>query len=160
LRGWEWRYLWKQCQSEERFILGKHTYGASAVGMLADGKRVFSAGYDKFVRLWDLESRREIGTLPHSAAIIGAAASPDGRWLATASDKGTEGQPVLLWEPGHTKDRRHSHQQIHAAQSLKSRSETQRTFDLQRSQPSATSSCIHELSGTASCPGSQRIRPG
>src|SRR4029077_16156214 len=83
LRGWEWRYLWKQCQGEQRFILGEHTYGANAVGMLADGKTVFSSGNDKSVRLWDLESRRQIGTLPHSAPIGGAAASPDGRWLAT-----------------------------------------------------------------------------
>jgi hypothetical protein len=51
LRGWEWRYLWQQCQGEERSILGKHTNGATAVGMLADGKTVFSAGQDKCVRL-------------------------------------------------------------------------------------------------------------
>jgi WD40 repeat protein len=90
--------LWKQCQGEQRFILAEHTYGANAVGMLADRKTVFSAGNDKFVRLWDFESRRPIGMLPHSAAIGGAAASPDGRWLATASYKRTEGQPVLLWD--------------------------------------------------------------
>jgi WD40 repeat protein len=98
LRGWEWRYLWLQCQSEHRFILGEHTYGAFAVGMLADGKTVFSAGFDNFVRLWNLESRREIGTLPHSAVICGAAASSDGRWLATASSADTEGQPIRLWD--------------------------------------------------------------
>ena len=98
LRGWEWRYLWRQCQGEERFILGEHTDGATAVGMLADGKTVFSAGRDKFVRLWDLESRRQIGLLPHAEEVIGAAASPDGRWLATASSKDAEGQPVLLWD--------------------------------------------------------------
>src|SRR6266700_1828098 len=44
LRGWEWRYWWRQCQGEERFILGEHASGASVVGMLADGKTVFSAG--------------------------------------------------------------------------------------------------------------------
>jgi WD40 repeat protein len=90
--------LWQQCQGEERFILAEHTNGATAVGMLADGKTVFSAGKDRFVRLWDLESRRQIGLLPHTEEIIGAAASPDGRWLATVSSKNAESQPVLLWD--------------------------------------------------------------
>jgi eukaryotic-like serine/threonine-protein kinase len=98
LTGWEWRYLWRQCQGEERFILGEHTNGATAVGMLADGKTVFSAGKDKFVRLWDLESRREILRLPHAEAVIGATASTDGHYLATASMRGPESQPVLLWD--------------------------------------------------------------
>ncbi len=98
LRGWEWRYLWRRCQGEQRFILGEHIDGASAIGMLADGKTVFSAGNDKVVRLWDLDSRRPIGLLSHPEAIIGAAASPDGRWLATAMAKEAEGQPVLLWD--------------------------------------------------------------
>jgi WD40 repeat protein/serine/threonine protein kinase len=98
LRGWEWRYLWRQCQGEERFILGEHTNGATAVGLLADGKTVFSAGRDKAVRLWDLESRRQIGLLPHLEQVIGAAASLDGRWLATATKNPGGEQPVLLWD--------------------------------------------------------------
>lgn len=99
LRGWEWRYLWRQCQGDERFILGQHINGATAVGILTDGKTVFSAGRDRFVRLWDLESRRQIGLLPHSAEVIAAAASPDSRWLATATEKEGESQPVLIWDP-------------------------------------------------------------
>jgi eukaryotic-like serine/threonine-protein kinase len=98
LRGWEWRYLWGQCQGEERFILGEHTDSVTALGLLADGKTVFSAGKDKTVRLWDLESRRQVRLLPHAEEVTGAAASPDGRWLATASVKYGEPQPLLLWD--------------------------------------------------------------
>ncbi|HEU4391800.1 MAG TPA: WD40 repeat domain-containing protein, partial [Blastocatellia bacterium] len=91
--------LWKQCQGEERFILWEQTNTALflSAGLLADGKTVFAAGNEKVVRLWDLDSRREIGELPHSEKVTGAAASPDGRWLATTTGKFDEKQPVLLW---------------------------------------------------------------
>src|SRR6185436_2294399 len=59
---------------------------------------VFSAGSDRCVRLWELESRRQVGLLPHLEGVSGAAASSDGRWLATATSKYAEGQPVLLWD--------------------------------------------------------------
>ena len=98
LRGWEWRYWWRQCKGGERFILGKHADGATAVGLLPDGKTVFSAGRDHSVRLWDLESRRQIGVLPHAEEVTGAAASADSRWLATTTCKDAGAQPVLLWD--------------------------------------------------------------
>ncbi len=96
--GWEWRYLWRQCQGDQRFTLGEHEGRATVVGVLADGTTAFSAGMDNAVRLWDLESGRQIGLLPHSDSVTGAAASPDGRWLATAVEKEAEGRPILLWD--------------------------------------------------------------
>ncbi len=98
LRGWEWRYLWKQCQGDQRFILGYHSNGVTAVGFLPDGKAAFSAGNDKVVRLWDLESRQQIGLLPHEYGVSGAACSPDGRWLATGSARGDVAGPLRLWD--------------------------------------------------------------
>src|SRR5439155_10393575 len=86
LRGWEWRYLWKQCQGDQRFILGYHSNGVTAVGFLPDGKSAFSAGNDKVVRFWDLQSRQQIGLLPHDRPVTAAACSPDGRWLATGTE--------------------------------------------------------------------------
>jgi WD40 repeat protein len=98
LRGWEWRYLWQQCQGEQLFILGYHTNGASTVGFLSDGKTAYSAGKDAAVRLWDVESRRQIGLLAHDYPLSAVACSPDGRWMATISDNGTSNNPLRLWD--------------------------------------------------------------
>ncbi len=98
LRGWEWHYLWNQCQGDQRHILGYHTNGATAVGVLSDG-RAFSAGRDKCVRLWNLETGQPIDVLKHPEAVIGAAASPDGHWLVTVMENVRAiNQPVLLWD--------------------------------------------------------------
>ena len=101
LRGWEWRYFWKQAQGEERFILGSHTNGVTAVGVLSDGKTIWSAGFDKTVRLWDLDGRRQIGQLDHEEGVFAAASSPDGRWLATVTSDPLQSllwRPVRLWD--------------------------------------------------------------
>src|SRR6266571_808792 len=87
LRGWEWRYLWQQCQGDQLFILGYHSNGVSAVGFLPDGKTAYSAGRDKAVRLWDVESRQQIGLLAHDYPVTTAACSPDGRWLVTGTSR-------------------------------------------------------------------------
>jgi WD40 repeat protein len=99
LRGWEWRYLWQQCQGEELFILGYHTNGARTVGFLPDGRTVYSAGKDNAVRLWNLESRQQIGLLAHEYPVTGVDCSPDGHWMATSCDSGTgENDPLILWD--------------------------------------------------------------
>jgi WD40 repeat protein/predicted Ser/Thr protein kinase len=87
LRGWEWRYLWQQCQGEQLFILGYHSNGVSTVGFLPDGRTAFSAGKDNTVRLWDLESRQQIGLLAHDDFVTSADCSADGRWLATSTGR-------------------------------------------------------------------------
>ena len=101
LRGWEWRYFWQQAQGEERFILGYHSNGVTAVGVLPDGKTVWSAGWDKTVRLWDLERRQQITQLDHEEAVFAADSSPDGRWLATITSDVIQSfvhRPVRIWD--------------------------------------------------------------
>ncbi len=84
LRGWEWDYLWKQAQGDERFILGTNTGGVTALGIL-DSNTIWSAGLDRTVRLWNVESRRQVAQLDNEEAVLCAASSPDGRWLATVT---------------------------------------------------------------------------
>jgi WD40 repeat protein/predicted Ser/Thr protein kinase len=58
LRGWEWRYLWRQTRSEEICTIGVHSNTVLAVAVSAEGK-VASVSTDRVVKLWDLISRRE-----------------------------------------------------------------------------------------------------
>jgi len=96
LRGWEWRYLWEQCQSDGLFVLGEHSDGVTTVCFVPDGKTLASGSYDRTVRIWDLETRQPRATLPHNGALWGLAFSPDGKWLATWISP--KDDPVRIWD--------------------------------------------------------------
>lgn len=50
-----------------------------------DGKRIATAGFDKQVRLWDVEAGKDVLTLKdHSDSVTAVAFSPDGRHLVSA----------------------------------------------------------------------------
>jgi eukaryotic-like serine/threonine-protein kinase len=94
-RGWEWRYLWRQCQSDELATVGGHDKTVTRVAFSPDGKLLASAGLDKKLKLWDVETRKNLLTLDHDTGVTGVAFSPDGKRLATCQ----EGEPgkVRLW---------------------------------------------------------------
>ena len=94
IRGWEWRYLWQLCRSDEAFSLAGHSNSVSAVAFSPDGKLVASIGHDGKIKLWDLSTRREANVLTHGSVVRSLAWSPDGKVLATGADDGT----VRLWD--------------------------------------------------------------
>lgn len=83
LRGWEWRYLWKQCQSDELLTLGQHSNAVAGVAFSPDGALLASASLDRTVKLWDMPKRRLAATLAHPDPVAAVAFSPDGTLLAT-----------------------------------------------------------------------------
>jgi WD40 repeat protein/class 3 adenylate cyclase len=90
LRGWEWRYLWEKCRSDELATIGQHDGIVQSVAVFPDGKWVASGGYDGLVKIWALASGAAGGRWVTNLQLGGGpvssvAFSPDGRWLAARS---------------------------------------------------------------------------
>lgn len=71
-----------------------HPGGATALAFSADGARLYSAGYDGIVRVWELASARQVGLLTGSEGTIWSLdVSPDGDRLASAG----EDKIIRIW---------------------------------------------------------------
>ena len=71
-------------KSEGRF--GGRGAALRAVAVSPDGRRVLTGGRDHNVRLWDLESKKELACFTgHTGEVQGVAFSPDGRRAASGS---------------------------------------------------------------------------
>jgi WD40 repeat protein len=71
-----------------------HSYTVYSIAFSPDGKYLASGSYDKTVKLWSVESQKEVTTLQgHSSYVKSVAFSPDGKYLASGSGDKT----VKLW---------------------------------------------------------------
>jgi WD40 repeat protein len=65
------------------------------VAVTPDGRWIVSASWDKTLKVWDLETGRELRTLEgHSGPVSRVAVSPDGRWAVSASADNT----LKVWD--------------------------------------------------------------
>ncbi len=61
--------------------------------MLPDGRHFLAAGSDRVLRLWDLETGREVYGVNHPGLVVAIAVTPDGRHALLGTDFGS----ILKW---------------------------------------------------------------
>lgn len=74
--------------------LSGHEDGATAGAFLPDGKRLVSAGFDGFIRVWELEKGREVQRIATKASLMGSVAVSADSSLVAASGLG---EPLQVW---------------------------------------------------------------
>ncbi len=97
LRGWEWRYFWSRCQSEEWLTLCRYSNAVSVVAFSPDGKWLAVRCGDANVALWDAVTRKQVAELTGGGSRWckkALAFSPEGNLMAWGSAE-ANGQPVV-----------------------------------------------------------------
>ena len=83
LRGWEWRYLWKQAQSDALCEFCKGTSEINSLAVSHDGKWLAIGGRDKDgASVWDLRTREQLAVLHPEERFMRVAFSPHEPLLA------------------------------------------------------------------------------
>ncbi len=71
-----------------------HSLYVNSVAFSPDSKYLASGSHDDTVKLWSVESQKEVTTMKgHSSSVYSVAFSPDGKYLASGSEDNT----VKLW---------------------------------------------------------------
>ena len=77
LRGFEWRYLWQQCQTEDEAVFARLPSGIRSLEVSPDGRWLVAGSELGAVKLWNLKTQEEISLAPDGGVVSVAAISPD-----------------------------------------------------------------------------------
>ena len=93
LRGWEWRYLWGQCQSDALFQLARlETDSVFSVSVSSDGNWLATGGHRDGVAIWDLRTRELVARFAQGERSARVRFSPTDLDLV-----GVTTQHIYLW---------------------------------------------------------------
>jgi eukaryotic-like serine/threonine-protein kinase len=97
LRGWEWRYLWNLCQSDEVATFATNSAAIGHLVISPDGTLLSAAEWGSLrtaVKVWGFTSGRLIATPERNDAAGSVAFSPNGKLLAYA----TRSHGLKIWD--------------------------------------------------------------
>ena len=98
LRGWEWRYLWGLCRSDEQSKLTQQSKGFANLALSPDGKLLALRQWSGNIELWDWELCRHVGTLTNKGGQFSIAFSQDGKLIASANRDRSTNSVVRFWD--------------------------------------------------------------
>lgn len=96
-RGFEWRYLWEQSQSEAEAVIGKLPSRIRSLEISADGQWLFAGPQGGEPRLWNL-STGELVPVGREADWAYGAFSPDSRLLLFCAETRDSYGKILVWD--------------------------------------------------------------
>ena len=99
LRGFEWRYFWRECQGDQLTTLGTHDGTVTCAAFSPDGKFLATGSADKTVKVWDVKHCELVTTLNAATGTVWTVAfTPDARFLVTSGAGGTRLWSVGSWQ--------------------------------------------------------------
>ena len=104
LRGWEWRYLWERCRSDELFELTRSAIGIDRVAFSPDGRWLAIRDDHNTLALWDAKSRQPIASFRMWGYLNPFAFSQRGNLLAYAT-AGTQAVSIVSLDTWHEIER-------------------------------------------------------
>jgi WD40 repeat protein len=84
--------VWHTTSRERVAVLGRNTDYVATAEFSPDGTLIVTTGYDGTARIWRATDGKRITVLRHGTADLQAAFSPDGKFLATSTDR------TRLWD--------------------------------------------------------------
>jgi len=98
LRGFEWPYLWQQCQTDAEAFIGQLSSRIISLDVSRNGRWLLAGCEGGAVKLWNLATREEIELTPDRGWPNYGTFSPDSRLVVFSEEAPTAHGTLAIWD--------------------------------------------------------------